>query len=125
MKRYVAEVIIASVVILATDLGAQESVCDLFSHLEKSDGLQLAITGDLIISRNIAVLGAADCEYRYSSESFMYPAALALHPSAAVTPAQMELFQKAAADADRAAACRRREVVVSYQSSVVSGVFVN
>jgi ankyrin repeat protein len=101
MKLSVAAMVIATAVILATDLGAQESVCDLFSHLEKYDGHQLTLSGDLIISNAIAVLGAADCEYRYSSEGFTYPAALRLNPSPALTPAQMELFQKAAADADR------------------------
>jgi ankyrin repeat protein len=101
MRLSVAAMIIATAVILATDLRAQESVCDLFSHLEKSDGHQLTLRGDLIIAKDIAVLGAADCEYRYSAESFTYPPALRLRPSPAVTPAQMELFQKTAADADR------------------------
>ena len=101
MKLRLAALILATTSVLAAPSQAQESVCDLFYHLENSDGHQLTLTGDLIISKDIAVLGASDCDYRYSSESFKYPAALALHPSAAVTPAQLEQLQNAATEADR------------------------
>jgi hypothetical protein len=42
----------------------QESVCDLFSHLEDTDGSQVVVTGDLIIAKDVAVLGAQDCRLR-------------------------------------------------------------
>jgi len=101
MKPRLAALILAVVTMLAARSQSQESVCDLFSHLENSDGHQLTLSGDLIISKDITVLGAADCDYRYSSESLTYPAALVLHPSAAVTPAQLQELQNAAPEADR------------------------
>ena len=59
MKRTLVFLVAAAGMILAPDIGAQESVCDLFSHLESSDGQQLVITGDLIISKDVPILGAA------------------------------------------------------------------
>ena len=100
MKRLLAALLITIASSLA-DLRAQESVCNLFSHLEDSDGKQLVITGDLIISKDIAVLGAADCEYRYVANQFRWPTALLLHPSTTVSTAQIQQFQKAAGEADR------------------------
>lgn len=101
MKRLLAALLITIASSLASDLRAQESVCNLFSHLEDSDGKQLVITGDLIISKDIAVLGAADCEYRYVANQFRWPTALLLHPSTTVSTAQIQQFQKAAGEADR------------------------
>jgi ankyrin repeat protein len=105
MKRTLAFLVAAAGMILAPDIRAQESVCDLFSNLESSDGQQLVITGDLIISKDVAVLGAADCDNRYTSalsaSRRVWPTALLLHPSAAVTPAQLRQFQSGAAEADR------------------------
>jgi ankyrin repeat protein len=105
MKRTLAFLVATAGMILAPDIRAQESVCDLFSNLESSDGQQLVITGDLIISKDVAVLGAADCDNRYTSASStsrrVWPTALLLHPSASVTPAQLRQFQNAAAEADR------------------------
>lgn len=53
--------------VAANVLHAQESVCDLISHLESADGSQVVLTGDLIIAKDLAVLGAEDCENRYIS----------------------------------------------------------
>jgi len=99
----------------------QESVCDLFSHLESADGRQLVLTGDLIISKEIAVLGAADCDNRYQTRlgdltNFyqIWPVALLLHSSTAVTPARLMQFQEAAAEADR---LRRAGKTVSASAS--------
>jgi hypothetical protein len=84
----------------------QESVCRLFAHLENADGRQLVLTGDLIISKDIAVLGAADCDNRYETPlgekiRHSWPVALSLHPSTSITPAQLQQFHDAAEAADR------------------------
>ena len=98
MKRSVTAVIIASLVILATDLRAQESVCDHFSDPQKSDGHQLALSGDLIISKENAVLGAADCDHRHESGDDIGRAwPTALDPSIAVAPIQRKKLPKTAA----------------------------
>ena len=105
MKRTLVFLLAAAGMILAPDIRAQESVCDLFSHLESSDGQQLVITGDLIISKDVTILGAADCDNHYTSalsgSQRVWPTALLLHPSAAVTAAQLRQIQDAAVDADR------------------------
>ena len=105
MKRTLLFLVVAAGMILAPDLRGQESVCNLFSHLESSDGQQLVVTGDLIISKDVTILGAADCDNHYTSalsgSQRVWPTALLIHPSAAVTPAQLRQIQNAAADADR------------------------
>jgi len=103
MKHVVRLFFLSAALIAATDLHAQESVCDLFSHLESADGSQVVVTGDLIIARDLAVLGSEDCDNRYISGTGVrrrWPTALSLSPSSSVTPDQLQQFQKAAADAD-------------------------
>lgn len=85
----------------ATPLLGQQSVCALFSHLEGADGQRVMVTGDLIISKDLAVLGAADCDNRYIFREQEWPTALSLRPSPAVTPAQLQQFQNAGVEADR------------------------
>jgi ankyrin repeat protein len=105
MKRTLVFLVAAAGMILAPDIRAQESVCDLFSHLESSDGQQVVVAGDLIISKDVTILGAADCDNHFTSAlsgiQRVWPTALLLHPSAAVTPAQLRQIQNAAGDADR------------------------
>lgn len=79
----------------------QESVCALFSHLGDADGQNVAVTGNLIISKDLAVLGAADCADRYEFRERIWPTAISLRPSPVVTPAQLQQFQNAVAEADR------------------------
>lgn len=87
--------------VAATPLLGQESVCALFSHLEGADGQRVMVSGDLIISKDLAVLGAADCDNRYIFREQEWPTALSLRPSPAVTPAQLQQFQNAGVEADR------------------------
>jgi ankyrin repeat protein len=105
MKRTLAFLVATAGLILTPNFRAQESVCDLFSHLESSDGQQVVVTGDLIISKDVTILGAADCDNHYTSalsgNQRVGPSALLLHPSAVATPAQLRQIQNAAADADR------------------------
>ena len=105
MKRTLAFLVAAAGIILTHNVRAQESVCDLFSHLETSDGQQLVVTGDLIISKDVTILGAADCDNHYTSalsdSQRIWPTALLLHPSTAVNPVQLRQIQNAAAEADR------------------------
>jgi hypothetical protein len=89
-------------------LYAQESVCDLFSHLASADARQLVVTGDLIISKDVAVLGAAECDNRYTSPlkggfniSYQWPVALSLQPSPNLSPNLLRQFQEARVEADR------------------------
>ena len=104
MKRTLVFLVVAAGMILAPEVRAQESVCDLFSHLESSDGQQLAVTGDLIISKDVIILGAADCDNHYTSalsgSQRGWPTALLLHASPAVIAGQLRQFQNAAAEAD-------------------------
>jgi ankyrin repeat protein len=103
MNRIICLLALSATVTAAISLHAQESVCDLFSHLESADGGQVVVTGDLIIAKGVAVLGAADCDNRYTSGTRFrrtWPTALSLSPSSSLTPDQLQQFQKAAADAD-------------------------
>lgn len=108
MPNTFARLIIA-VMFMAVVMSGQESVCALFKDLKAADGREITLTGDLIISKDIAALGAADCENRYSSpiESSgmrvfqMWPTALRLRPSATIPSAQLKSFRNAAIEADR------------------------
>jgi hypothetical protein len=98
----------AAILFAVVPLYAQESVCDLFSHLGSSDTRQLVVTGDLIISKDVAVLGAADCDNRYTTPykgrfniSYQWPVALSLRPSPNLSPALLRQFQEAGVEADR------------------------
>jgi hypothetical protein len=105
MKRTLLFLVAAAPMILAPDIRAHESVCDLFSHLESSDAQQIVVTGDLVISKDVTILGAADCDCQYTSAlsgiQRVWPTALLLRASAAVTPGQLRQIQNAAAEADR------------------------
>jgi ankyrin repeat protein len=89
-----------SLLVAVAPLFGQESVCDLFSHLEGVDGQQVRVAGELIISKDLAVLGAADCDNQYIFREQVWPTALLLRPSPAVTPAQLQEFQNAVVEAD-------------------------
>lgn len=106
MIAKIIPVVVAAILSTAIPSRGQESVCELFSHLESADGRQLVLTGDLIISKDIVVLGAADCDSRYKTPLgknifYEWPVALSLHPSTSVTPTQRQQFHDAAGEADR------------------------
>ena len=70
MRLKLAYLIVATVLLPKFNLYGQESVCQLFSHLApQTGGRQLVLTGDLIMSKDIAVLGAWECDNQYISES--------------------------------------------------------
>jgi ankyrin repeat protein len=100
MKARLLLFLAISLVVAATPLFGQQSVCALFSHLDDLDGQQVRVAGELIISKDLAVLGSADCDNQYIFREQVWPTALSLRPSAAVTPAQLREFQKAGLEAD-------------------------
>lgn len=103
MKLVIRLFLLSAALVTVTAVRAQESVCDLFSHLESADGSPVVVTGDLIIGKDMAVLGTEDCDNPYISGTrfrHRWPTALSLSPSSSVRPDQLQQFQKAAADAD-------------------------
>jgi hypothetical protein len=90
-----------SALFLATVLRGQVPVCDLFRDLKAADGRELIVTGELIISKNLAVLGTADCDNRFKESHQLYPSALGLRPSANLPPNQLQQLTNAATEADR------------------------
>jgi ankyrin repeat protein len=105
MKFKIMPFVIAAVLVTVANLHGQESVCDLFSHLQSADGKQSIISGDLIISKDSAALGAAACDHRYIAPvrgvPNQFPTALSLYPSGRVTSAHLREFQNAGIEADR------------------------
>lgn len=87
---------IAMLFIAAGILTGQESVCDLFLRISSSDRNQVVVTGDLIIGRQKAILGATACDHRYSSHSRNWPVALALRPSPLVSSNQLQQLHEVA-----------------------------
>src|ERR1700747_66903 len=101
MKSKVMLLVAASMLFPGRALCGQESVCELFSHLvEGSDGRKVILTGDLIISKDLAAIGAADCDNQYISDHYIWPTGLSLRPSTDVTPERLQQFREAAAKAD-------------------------
>lgn len=90
-----------SMLFSGTALRGQESICELFSHLvEGADGSKAILTGDLIISKDLAAIGAADCDNRYISNHYVWPTGLSLRPSPEITHERLQQFREAAAKAD-------------------------
>lgn len=96
MKLRIVPTAAAVVVLAATALNAQESVCDLFAHLPSSDNTHVVVHGDLLISKDRAILGATDCEHRYISHSVIWPIALLLHPSQVVSSNDLQQLRDTA-----------------------------
>jgi len=59
-------------------LFGQQSVCNLFKDLKSADDKQLTLSGELVLSGSVAVLGAADCDNKYVSERQIWPTGLNL-----------------------------------------------
>ena len=101
MKFKVMLLVAASMLFPGRAFCRQESVCELFSHLtEGADGRKVILTGDLIISRDLAVIGAADCDNQYISNHSIWPTGLSLRPSSDITPERLQQFREAATKAD-------------------------
>ena len=103
MKLVIRLFALSAVLITSSVMCAQESVCDLFSHLESANGSQVVVTGDLIIANDLAVLGAEECDNPYISGNgfrHQWPTALSLSPSSSIPPDQLQQFHRAAAEAD-------------------------
>ena len=97
-------------------LYAQEPVCDLFSHLATSES-HVVVTGELVVSKNLTVLGSPDCDYQYIANSTVWPIALALNPSTALPASQVRTFQDAKEQVERL----RREGKPFLASATFSG----
>jgi hypothetical protein len=88
---------VAILLLLKLNLYGQESVCHLFSHLApQTDGRQLVLTGELIISKDIAVLGSQECDNQYISHHTLWPTAVLLRPSDRLSALERQGFEKAA-----------------------------
>lgn len=87
--------------LMAIAVQGQVPVCEIFKDLKAADGRQLVLAGELIISKDFAALGAADCDNKYIADRFVWPAGLRLRPSAKVAPEQIRRLREAAAEADR------------------------
>jgi len=106
----------------AVALYGQEPVCNLFKDLKAADGRQLVVTGELIISKDFAAIGANDCDYEYVSQQIGWPTALRLRASAKVPPDQMTRFRDAAKEADR---LRRQGKSISASASFTGRVHLD
>ena len=58
MKTRLMRFLSISLLVAASPLLGQEPVCALFSHLEGVDGHHVRVAGELIISKDLAILGA-------------------------------------------------------------------
>ena len=84
MKLKPVMCLLAVAMLVPSNLHGQESVCHLFSHLApQTNERQLVLTGNLVMSKDIAVLGAWDCEKEYISDHMVRPIAVLLRPSGA------------------------------------------
>jgi hypothetical protein len=99
----------AALPLTATFLRGQDSICEVFKDLQAADRKYLIVAGELIISKDFAALGAADCEARYATVLSIgrprvvqaWPTAVHLRPSEKVSAKQIQQFHDAAAEADR------------------------
>jgi len=101
MKSKAMLVVVALMLFPGSAICGQESVCELFSHLsEGADGRKIIVTGDLIISKDLAAIGAADCDNRYISNHYVWPTGLLLRPSPDISREKLQQFSGAAARSD-------------------------
>jgi hypothetical protein len=92
---------VAALSLTATFLRGQDSICEVFKDLQAADGKHLIVVGELIIAKDFAALGAADCEARYATVLSIarprvvraWPTAVHLRPSEKVSAKQIQQFQ--------------------------------
>jgi ankyrin repeat protein len=120
--RFTPQLLSTSAIFMAVALHGQQSVCELFGDLKASEGRQLTISGELIISKDIAAIGAADCDKQYISDHQLWPTGLALRPSAKAPPEQIRRLREAAAAAD---SLRRAGKTVSASASFTGRVLLH
>lgn len=106
LRKFAVPLLFVVYMLAAKLSNAQESVCDLFSHLKTADGRQLVIAGELIVSKDFAAIGASDCENDYvtalgSNVFQQWPTALRLRASQSLPSKQLQKFQAAGLEADR------------------------
>lgn len=89
----------AIALLMTACLRGQVSVCDLFKDLKASDGRQLIVTGDLLISKDVAMLGTAYCDDWLNT--VLGQPTLNLRPSSRVSSDQLKKFRDARSVADR------------------------
>jgi len=101
MRSRVIFLVLASMFFAATPSRGQESICALFSHLvEGDDGRKVILTGDVILSKDLAAIGAADCDNEYILDHYIWPTGLSLRPSPDITEERLQQFREAATKAD-------------------------
>ena len=96
------------VFLLTRGVHGQVTVCDLFKDLKAQDGRQLTVSGDLLISKDITVLGAADCDNRYQTTipsrfkiTQIWPTALNVMPSPRIAGRGLHSLEDARTEAER------------------------
>ena len=94
-------IVISAFALMAGSAFAQKSVCELFVDLPANDGARLIVTGDLLISKNLTALGAADCDHRYVSDHYQWPTAISLRPAPGAPADQLKRLKDAALEADQ------------------------
>jgi hypothetical protein len=93
-------------------------VCHLFSHLApQTDGRQLVLTGDIVMSKDIAVLGSLECDEEYISDHTVPPIAVLLRPSERLSALERLDFEQAAIRLDTL----RREGKIVNATAAFSG----
>jgi hypothetical protein len=105
-RKYAIALVFVAGILNTCFLHAQQQVCGLFSNLKAADGSNFIVTGELIISKDFAALGASVCDNRYvtslGSNTFQqWPTALRLRPSPNLPAKQLQQFQNAGIEADR------------------------
>ncbi|HEY3743075.1 MAG TPA: ankyrin repeat domain-containing protein [Bryobacteraceae bacterium] len=93
----------AALLLTAGFVYGQQTVCELWPNLDRSDGMLVRVTGELTISKDVAVLGSVSCERKHEvvAGRRSWSIGFRLRPSATAAADQVRQLDDAAAKADR------------------------
>lgn len=94
-------ILFASCALIPITLCAQETVCDMFKDLKASNGRRVILTGELLVAKDLLVLGTPACDNSYSTkfdgsinEFQGWPTAVHLRPSPRVSIVQRQELEQ-------------------------------
>src|SRR5262245_52738281 len=77
-------------------LAREQSVCSVFEDLPKSNGKELWISGDLVLSGDVTALTTTACDNEFVAAMYQWPRVVHLRPAPTLAAFKRQEFEEAA-----------------------------